>query len=173
MDKQGRSATIQARPVIEYSVRTLATLCIAALFAVVLPTAGEAQFRGGGFHPGGFGHFHPRPWQPREPIPSGFPRGPPSPRGPRDGGPYGAYGPNAPPPIERDQQDMARQFVNQGRYARLDTVIGNIQRQTPGRQLNSDLDTENGIYRVRWMTNQGRRIDYVVDAATGRILGER
>ena len=26
------------------------------------------------------------------------------------------------------------------------------------------------IYRVRWMTRDGRRVDYLIDAATGAIL---
>ncbi len=26
------------------------------------------------------------------------------------------------------------------------------------------------IYRVRWMTHNGRRMDYLIDAATGAIL---
>jgi uncharacterized membrane protein YkoI len=27
------------------------------------------------------------------------------------------------------------------------------------------------LYRLRWATNDGRRIDYLVDAATGAVIG--
>jgi uncharacterized membrane protein YkoI len=27
------------------------------------------------------------------------------------------------------------------------------------------------LYRLRWATNDGRRVDYLVDAATGVIVG--
>ncbi len=59
--------------------------------------------------------------------------------------------------------------------ASLGLVLDNIERRTPGRQLDSALDDFDGrqVYRVMWLTRQGRRLDYVVDAETGRILGVR
>ncbi|MHB8529747.1 MAG: PepSY domain-containing protein [Caulobacteraceae bacterium] len=62
-----------------------------------------------------------------------------------------------------------------GRLAPLGRVIEGIGRRSPGRQLDAGLEYEGGrpVYRVRWMTDRGRRIDYIVDAATGRILGAR
>jgi len=47
-----------------------------------------------------------------------------------------------------------------------------IQRMTPGRRLNISLERSDGraIYLVRWQTNDGRRIDYVVDGNSGQIL---
>ena len=70
---------------------------------------------------------------------------------------------------------MVRMGVRGGRMAPLDFVIANLQRRAPGRQLDTAVEFEDGraVYRVRWITKQGRRIDYVVDAATGRYLGER
>ena len=75
----------------------------------------------------------------------------------------------------REQQDEARYGVNQGRLAPLGRVIENIGRRTPGRQLDAGIEYLGGrpVYRVRWMTHDGRRIDYLVDAATGTIMGER
>jgi uncharacterized membrane protein YkoI len=29
------------------------------------------------------------------------------------------------------------------------------------------------VYRVQWVTDQGRRVDYIVDAASGAILNSR
>ena len=59
--------------------------------------------------------------------------------------------------------------------APLDPVLENLQHRSPGRQLNTVIENEDGrpVYRVRWMTNEGQRIDYVVDATTGRFLGKR
>ena len=70
------------------------------------------------------------------------------------------------------QQDDARAAVKQGRHVPLVQVIAEIQRRTPGRQLDAGLETSGPrtVYRVRWATNDGRRIDYIVDAQSGAIL---
>lgn len=58
------------------------------------------------------------------------------------------------------------------RMVSLEQVVGRIASRTPGRLL--DAGTENRgdrmVYRVRWQANDGRRIDYIVDASTGAIL---
>jgi uncharacterized membrane protein YkoI len=71
------------------------------------------------------------------------------------------------------QQDEARAGVSQGRYVPLATVIEEIRRRTPGKQLDAGLEQADGkpVYRVRWAAAGGRRIDYIVDASTGAILG--
>jgi uncharacterized membrane protein YkoI len=58
------------------------------------------------------------------------------------------------------------------RLASLAHIIEEIHRRTPGRQLDANLEQQGArqVYRVRWMTNDGRRIDYIVDAVTGAIL---
>jgi hypothetical protein len=72
----------------------------------------------------------------------------------------------------REQQLEARQGVRRGNLAPLSQVIGQIQRRTPGRQLDAGIEYqgERPVYRVRWVTSGGRRIDYIVDGATGAIL---
>lgn len=47
-----------------------------------------------------------------------------------------------------------------------------IQRMTPGRRVNISLERSDGraIYVVRWQTNDGRRIDYVIDGNSGAVL---
>jgi hypothetical protein len=135
-------------------VRQIAKLLIVLLVAAVIPLADGAQARGRfGFRHGGFAQFH-RPWPAQGPPPPGPWPGP---------GPW------------RGPQDMVRSEVRGGQMARLDFVIANLQKRTPGRQLDTTVEFEDGraVYRVRWITNHGRRIDYVVDAATGRYLGER
>ena len=59
--------------------------------------------------------------------------------------------------------------------ASLGWVIETIRRRSPGRQLDADVGYIDGrpVYRVRWLTEHGRRMDYLVDAATGVILSGR
>jgi len=72
----------------------------------------------------------------------------------------------------RLQQDEARQGVRDHHLMPLGRVIEQIRIRTPGRQLDAGLEYqgERPIYRVRWMTKDGRRIDYLIDAVTGAIL---
>ena len=69
----------------------------------------------------------------------------------------------------RAQQDEARQH---GRLVPLSVVIEQIRRRTPGRPLDAGSETQGDrpVYRVRWITNDGRRIDYLIDATSGAIL---
>jgi uncharacterized membrane protein YkoI len=72
----------------------------------------------------------------------------------------------------RQQQDEARQGVRQRRIMPLGAVIQQIRRRFPGRQLDAGLEYQGDrpIYRLRWMTPDGRRVDYIIDAATGQVL---
>ncbi|HLY78648.1 MAG TPA: PepSY domain-containing protein [Caulobacteraceae bacterium] len=72
----------------------------------------------------------------------------------------------------RLQQDEARQGVRDHHLMPLGRVIEQVRARTPGRQLDAGLEYqgERPIYRVRWMTKDGRRIDYLIDAVTGAIL---
>ena len=57
----------------------------------------------------------------------------------------------------------------------LGEVIGALERRSPGRQLDSGLEHMGGreVYRVRWLTQDGRRIvDSLVDFAF-RAFGQR
>ena len=74
-----------------------------------------------------------------------------------------------------DQQYLARSGVRQGQLTPLGRVIDQLERRTPGRQLDTSLDYrgDRPVYRVRWITHGGRRVDYLVDAATGAVLSER
>lgn len=72
----------------------------------------------------------------------------------------------------RLQQDEARQGVREHHLMPLGPVIEQLRTRTPGRQLDTGLEYQGQrpVYRVRWMTKDGRRIDYLIDAATGAIL---
>jgi len=69
-------------------------------------------------------------------------------------------------------EDAARRGVREGRLAPLSQILSEIRRRTPGRQLDAGLESDRGrpVYRVRWAAIDGRRIDYIVDAESGRIL---
>ena len=92
------------------------------------------------------------------------------------GAPYGGiYAPNRPYGAWRQQQDLLREGVRGGKLEPLGRVIANIRRIAPGRQVDADIEFlgPRMVYRVRWVTPYGRRIDYYVDAATGAILAAR
>jgi hypothetical protein len=165
-----RSADVQPGSPRRFIVRPLSALLTALLLTVALTGAAEAQMRQGRGFGGGFGRapmhqFRGGPF--RRPMPYRLP-------------PPGAYRP--PPSVGnslganwREQQDEARQGVRVGQLAPLGRVIQEIGRRSPGRQLDTGIEYQGGraIYRVRWVTANGRRVDYMVDAATGAILGER
>lgn len=73
----------------------------------------------------------------------------------------------------RPQQDEARRGVRQGRMIPLESIAPRLNRRAPGRLLDAGIESRGGlpVYRVRWQAADGRRIDYMVDAATGMIIG--
>jgi uncharacterized membrane protein YkoI len=72
----------------------------------------------------------------------------------------------------RLQQDEARNGVRKHELMPLGRVIERVGVRTPGKQLDTGLEYQGArpVYRVRWMTRDGRRIDYLIDAVTGAIL---
>lgn len=71
------------------------------------------------------------------------------------------------------REDDAREGVRGGRLVPLESVIRNIARSTPGRLLDAGLEDQGGrpVYRVRWQAANGQRIDFIVDARSGAIIG--
>jgi hypothetical protein len=149
----------------------LMAVVLFGLAALTASSPAAAQYRHGSPRGGGGGpEFH------REmPV---YPRGP---RGGQPGGPMG--GPFGPPMVRPGpdslgadwgpQQNEAFAGVRQRRYVPLGQAIDEIRRRTPGEQLDAGLEQWGGrpAYRIRWATPNGRRIDYMVDAETGAILG--
>ncbi len=122
------------------------------------------------------GYAYPAPG-PAYPYPQAAP--PPAYAQPRTYGyappPAARYAPNSLGSGWRPQQEDTRRGVREGAMVPLGQVIANIQRTTRGRIL--DAGTEPGpdgrpTYRVRWAAAGGRRIDFMVDAATGAIIGQ-
>jgi hypothetical protein len=156
-------------------------LAAAAILAAPAHPDDRRPNRGGG-HPA-YGEGAPRPrggGDFREAPRGGYPGG--------EGG-Y-RYAPPPPPAYEqgyapqrrpnslgsewREQQEEARSGVRQGQMAPLGSVIAGIGRRSAGRPLDAGIEYQGArpVYRVRWLMNNGRRVDYLVDAATGQILSE-
>lgn len=154
--QSGRSGDIQFEPSIRWRVRAL--LSLLACIVIAAPMGAVGQIRAGFGWRGGFRHG------------SGLGRA-------RSRGEYRI------PPMDfarpgawwADQQYLARSGVRQGQLTSLGRVIDELERRTPGRQLDTILDYQGDrlVYRVRWITFAGRRVDYLVDAATGAVLSER
>ncbi|HAE28597.1 MAG TPA: hypothetical protein DCG58_15640 [Hyphomonas adhaerens] len=71
---------------------------------------------------------------------------------------------------------QARDSRNQGRTVPLSQIFNSLKRQYGGYQLGADLyDRGNGkaVYEIDWMTKNGRKMHFVVDAQTGAILDRR
>ena len=80
--------------------------------------------------------------------------------------------PNSLGPDWRLQQEEVRRGVHDHQLMPLGQVIQQLAARMPGRQLDAGLEYqgERPIYRVRWMTRDGRRVDLLIDATTGAIL---
>jgi len=100
---------------------------------------------------------------------------PPAHAPPPHGPPHAQPPPPKPNSLGADwrlQQDEVRQGVRQRKLMPLSRAIASIRGRGPGRELDAGLEYQGdrAIYRVRWMTQNGRRVDYLIDAVTGAIL---
>jgi uncharacterized membrane protein YkoI len=76
---------------------------------------------------------------------------------------------------ERDH-DRARDGVISGRLLPLEAVLAHVARQYPGHHIGVDGPYQQGgrwVYRIKWLTPEGRVIFIFADAETGQILGQR
>ncbi len=83
-----------------------------------------------------------------------------------------SHGPDSLGADWRQQQDEARAGVQQRRLIPLNQVIEQLKRGHPGRALDAGAESmgDRPVYRVRWITTDGRRIDFIIDATSGAIL---
>ncbi|MBD3771617.1 MAG: PepSY domain-containing protein [Rhodobacterales bacterium] len=71
---------------------------------------------------------------------------------------------------------QARDSRAQGHTVPLSQIFGKLKQQYGGYQLSADLyDKGNGksVYEIDWMTKDGRKMHFVVDAQSGAILDRR
>lgn len=69
--------------------------------------------------------------------------------------------------------DRARDGVRSGQLLPLEEVLANVARTYPGHHLNVDGPfARNGrwIYRIKWLTPDGRVLIVFADAETGQVL---
>jgi hypothetical protein len=176
---------VTGKPALRAILGALACIPIACFLCGAAAAQGRypPSHGGGGPEPrGGFGGMDPRGSPFGFPAPYGMapPRygQPPQPRAdqeapprrPGDAPPGWRGAPREPPGITREPGAV------HSRMASLDWVIESIQRRSPGRQLDANLGYVDGgrpVYVVRWLTQHGRRTDYIVDAQTGAILSGR
>ncbi|WP_203072165.1 PepSY domain-containing protein [Falsiroseomonas ponticola] len=72
----------------------------------------------------------------------------------------------------REQQERARRALAEGRIRPLAEILVLLQPRLGGEVIGVELDEEDGIfvYEIKVLTPRGRRLEYEVDAATGRVL---
>jgi len=190
-----RSDTVQPERLERRVVSQVRTLLAAVLALLLVASGVDAQARRGGPPRGGYGGEPGYGGPPGYGAPGGYGRYPggrpgyPGGYQPPPGYPAAPYGrapggpPGAPPRPGagslgadwREQQDEARQGVRQGQMAPLGRVIDNLQRRAPGRELDAGIEMwgQRAVYRVRWVTAEGRRVDFIVDASSGAVLSGR
>lgn len=155
-------------------MKRIAALFLAAAIGVGVPAAAEAQDRGRDCPGGQIGKLcrEVKEGQGRGQGDMGARSRPPG-RDDDDGPRPPIRGGNSLGDGWRPREDDAREGVRGGRLVPLESVIRNIARSTPGQLLDAGLENRGGrpIYRVRWQTPDGRRIDYIVDAQSGQIIG--
>ena len=62
--------------------------------------------------------------------------------------------------------------MREGKTVPLSQIFQNLKRQYGGYQLNADLFDNGGNprYKIDWMTGDGRKMRFTVDARSGRVL---
>jgi uncharacterized membrane protein YkoI len=65
-------------------------------------------------------------------------------------------------------QGPGRAGARGGQTISMEQAVAIVSRRVPGRLL--DASPMGANYRIVWLTNDGRRIDFVVDAESGAIL---
>ena len=95
-----------------------------------------------------------------------------------DGGYYPEPAPRRPANSLRegyhDQQDEARDGVRNGELMSPGQIIPQLRQRYPGRILDAGIEEGSDgrtVYRIRWAAENGRRMDIIVDARTGAVLG--
>jgi uncharacterized membrane protein YkoI len=76
----------------------------------------------------------------------------------------------------RGDHDRARDGVREGRLVPLEAILSNIARMYPGYHIDVDGPYPAGghlVYRIKWLTPDGRVIIIIADAETGQILSQR
>jgi uncharacterized membrane protein YkoI len=74
--------------------------------------------------------------------------------------------------------DDARAALQQGAILPIAEILGRVAAEVPGELIEVELEQEDHeghagwIYELKLITPDGRRLEIIVDAATGRLLGQ-
>lgn len=71
---------------------------------------------------------------------------------------------------------QAREAVREGKTVPLSKVFQQLKREYGGYQLGAELYSRNDgttIYEIDWMTEDGRKAHFTVDAQSGAVLSRR
>lgn len=93
----------------------------------------------------------------------------------------GAFAVSATPALSQSQwgnsftADEARDARNKGDVKPLREIFRQLKRQHGGYQVDANLFNREGgqVYVIDWVTEKGRRMEFTVDAKTGRILSSK
>ena len=71
--------------------------------------------------------------------------------------------------------DEARDARNKGDVKSLSEIFRQLRKSHGGYQVDAELFNRNGrqVYIIDWVTDNGRRVQFTVDAKTGRILSSK
>lgn len=92
-----------------------------------------------------------------------------------------ALGLSATPALSQSQwgnsftADEARDARNKGDVKPLNQIFRQLKRDHGGYQVDANLFNRNNrqVYVIDWVTDKGRRMEFTVDAKTGRILSSK
>lgn len=73
-----------------------------------------------------------------------------------------------------DDHDTAHAALSRGDVLALSQILPGLEAQLDARLIDAELEDEHGrlVYELVMITSDGRRIDVLVDAATGEMFGE-
>jgi uncharacterized membrane protein YkoI len=71
-------------------------------------------------------------------------------------------------PDRGDRQDSRPGAQRGGQTISMEQAVAIVARRSPGRLLDASPAGPN--YRITWLTSNGRRVDFMVDASSGAIL---
>lgn len=94
---------------------------------------------------------------------------------------FGAFAVSAMPALSQSQwgnsftADEARDARNKGDVKPLNEIFRLLRRAYGGYQVDANLFNRGGgqVYVIDWVTEKGRRMEFTVDAKTGRILSSK
>lgn len=73
---------------------------------------------------------------------------------------------------KREEQERVRRAIAEGRILPLSEILAMLRPQLGGEVIGVELEEEDGrfVYEIKVLARGGRRREFEVDAATGRIL---